>query len=83
LSDRYQSLSKNLGEKLVLELTTVLEAEEKRLKDALEIASDRLTAYTLDIEKSQLVLKSNLEQQRMQLRNWDKEKAELQKLKRF
>lgn len=83
LSSHYQSLSKHLVEKLVLELTTVLETEEKRLKDALEIASDRFTTYIIDIEKHQLALKSNLEQQRMQLRNLDKEKAELQKLKRF
>lgn len=83
LSNHYQSLSKNLVEKLVLEITTVLETEEKRLKDALEIASARFTTYIIDLEKNQLLLKSNLEQQKIQLRNLDKEKAELQKLKRF
>jgi len=83
LSNHYQSLSKNLVEKLVLEITTVLEAEEKRLKDALEIASDKFTTYIIDLEKSQLLLKTNLEQQKMRLRNLDKEKADLQKLKRF
>ncbi|MGL4621626.1 MAG: FHA domain-containing protein, partial [Chroococcidiopsis sp.] len=83
LSNHYQSLSKNLVEKLVLEITTVLETEEKRLKDTLEIANDRFTTYIIDIEKNQLLLRSNLEQQKIQLRNLDKEKAELQKLKRF
>ncbi|NHC37829.1 FHA domain-containing protein [Scytonema millei] len=83
LSNHYQSLSKNLVEKLVLEITTVLETEEKRLKDALEIANDLFTTYIIDIEKHQLLLKSNLEQQKIQLRNLDKEKADLQKLKRF
>jgi type III secretory pathway component EscS len=83
LSNHYQSLSKNLVEKLVLEIATVLETEEKRLKDALEIANDRFTTYIIDIEKNQLLLKSNLEQQKIQLRNLDKEKADLQKLKRF
>ncbi|PSB64659.1 hypothetical protein C7B79_08740, partial [Chroococcidiopsis cubana CCALA 043] len=83
LSNHYQSLSKNLVEKLVLEITTVLETEEKRLKDALEIANDKFTTYIIDIEKNQLLLKSNLEQQKIQLRNLDKEKTDLQKLKRF
>ncbi|MBD2308227.1 FHA domain-containing protein [Chroococcidiopsis sp. FACHB-1243] len=83
LSNHYQSLSKNLVEKLVLEITTVLETEEKRLKDALEIANDKFNAYIIDIEKNQLLLKSNLEQQKIQLRNLDKEKVDLQKLKRF
>lgn len=83
LSNHYQSLSKNLVEKIALEMTTVLETEEKRLKDALETASDRFTSYIIDMEKSQLLLKSNLEQQKMQLRSLEKEKAELQKLKRF
>ncbi|OWY66347.1 hypothetical protein B7486_37135 [cyanobacterium TDX16] len=83
LSNHYQSLSKNLVEKLILEITTVLETEEKRLKDALEIASDRFTTYIIDLEKNYMLLKSNLEQQKIQLRNLDKEKTELQKLKRF
>ncbi|MDV2995312.1 MAG: hypothetical protein N4J56_004966 [Chroococcidiopsis sp. SAG 2025] len=74
LSNHYQSLSKNLVEKLVLEITTVLETGEKRLKDALEIANDQFTTYIIDIEKNQLLLKSNLEQQKSNSEIWTKKK---------
>ena len=82
LSNHYQSFAKNLAERLVQDFSVALEIEERRMKEALEIVNEKFTEHIIDVEKSQLMLKNNIEQQKLQQKNLDKEKAELQKLKR-
>jgi len=79
----YQSLSKNLIEKLVQEFTVVLETEERRFKETLEAITEQCTAYISEVEKGQLLIKGSLEKLKLQQKSLDKERSELQKLKRL
>lgn len=83
LSNHYQALAKNLAERLVQDFGMALEVEERRMKEALEIVNEKFTDHIIDVEKRQLMLKNSIEQQKVQHKNLEKEKAEFQKLKRI
>ncbi|QFS51129.1 FHA domain-containing protein [Nostoc sphaeroides] len=81
LSNHYQSLAKNLVERLVQDFNAMLEIEERCIKENLEYINDRFMAYIIDIEKKQLVIKNSIEQNKLNQKNLEKEKVEFQKLK--
>lgn len=83
LFNHYQSLAKNLAERLVQDFSMVLETEERRTREIIESVNEKFTSYIIDTEKSQLLLKNNIEQQKLQQKTLDKEKIEFQKLKRL
>lgn len=83
LCNYYQSLAKSLIEKTVQDFNLELEAEEQSLKQSIEIEAERITVHIAEIEKKQLLIKSNLEKRKAQQKILEKEKANLYKLKRF
>lgn len=79
----YQSFARSLVEKIVQDFSMELDEEEQRLKEAIETVGEQFTACIAEVEKSQLLIKSSLEKRKVQQKSLEKEKAELQKLKRF
>ncbi len=81
LSNHYQSLAKNLVERLVQDFTAMLEIEERCTKENLEYVNEQFMAYIIDVEKKQLFIKNSIEQNKLNQKNIEKEKVEFQKLK--
>lgn len=83
MCSHYQSLAKSLVEKTVQDFSMELDEQEQTLKQAIETVGEQFTAYIAEVEKSQLLIKSGIEKRKAQQKNLEKEKADLQKLKRF
>lgn len=83
MCNHYQSLAKTLIEKTVQDFSIELDEQEQRLKVAIESANEQFIAYIAEVEKSQLIIKSSLEKRKLQQKSIEKEKADMQKLKRF
>lgn len=83
LCNHYQSFAKGLVEKIVQDFSMQLEGEEQRIKGAIETVGEQFTAYIAEVEKSQLIIKSSLEKRKVQQKSFEREKVELQKLKRL
>lgn len=83
LYNHYQSLAKNLVEKIVQDFNIKLEAEEQRMKETIETVGEQFIAHIAEVEKSQVLIKSSLEKCKVQQKSLEKEKVELQKLKRL
>lgn len=60
ISNYYQSAAKNLVEKIVQDFSMKLEAEEQRVKEAMETVSEQFTDHLTELEKSELAIKLNL-----------------------
>lgn len=80
VSTYYQSLSKNLIEKVVQDLNLALEYEVNRIDSTLERVQDTYNDYMTEIEKQQVVIKANLETLKEKEKNLSKEIVELKKL---
>jgi hypothetical protein len=83
LCSYYQSFAKISVEKLTQDLMAALEAEEERLRRILDSFCDRFKAHITEVTKNQLFFKNDLDNLNSQLKELDKAKADLQKLKRI
>ena len=83
LSSYYQSLAKSLVEKLVQAFSLRLEAEERRIREALDAVNERFAGYFVDLEKGQTAMKSCLAEQKVRQTELKKEKLELDKFKQL
>ncbi|PSF31690.1 forkhead-associated protein [Aphanothece hegewaldii CCALA 016] len=83
LAGYYQSLSKNLIEKIIQEFNLALDYEAKKIEDTVAEIQSNYNEYIIDIEKIQVKLQANLEQYKEKEKNLDKETAEFQKLIRM
>jgi hypothetical protein len=83
LASYYQSLSKNLLEKIIQEFNVALDYEAKKIDDAIVEIQSNYNEYILDTEKSQIKLQKDLEEYKEKEKNIDKEIIEFQKLMRM
>ncbi|MBW4574597.1 MAG: FHA domain-containing protein [Aphanothece sp. CMT-3BRIN-NPC111] len=83
LCSYHQSLSKSLVDKLVQAFNMRLEAEERRLKEVLDTANEQFTAYLVELEKCQALIKSRLVEYKARQTDLKKEKVDLEKLKQI
>ena len=80
LTSYYQSLSKNLLEKIIQELTIALDSEMKKLEDTFSEIQSNYNEYILESEKQQANSQANLDNYREKEKNIEKELQEFQKL---
>ncbi|MDZ4786811.1 MAG: FHA domain-containing protein [bacterium] len=83
LRTHYQSLAKNLAEKIVQEFTLIVELEERHLRELIEVVSEKFASHIADTEKNQIQIKKYIEQHKNGQKLLDKEMADFQKLKRL
>lgn len=83
LTAYYQSLSKNLLEKIIQEFTVALDYEVKKLEDTFAEIQSNYNDYILASEKQQVKSQANLDIYREKEKNIDKELGEFQKLTRM
>lgn len=76
----YQSLSKNLIEKVIQDLNLALEYEANRIESALERVQEIYNDYIMEMEKQQVMIKANLETFKEKEKNLSKEIVEFKKL---
>lgn len=76
----YQSLGKNLIEKVIQDMNLALEYEANRIDIALERVQEIYNDYIMDMEKQQVMIKANLETLKEKEKNLSKEIVELKKL---
>lgn len=83
LTAYYQSLSKNLLEKIIQEFTVALDYELKKLEDTFSEIQSNYNDYILESEKQQVKSQANLDNYREKEKNIEKEIVEFQKLTRM
>jgi pSer/pThr/pTyr-binding forkhead associated (FHA) protein len=83
LRNYYRELAKNFVDKIVQSFNMKLEAEERRLREAIDTVNEQFAAYLIELEKSQLLVKNRLTEYKARQDNLKKEKAELEKFKRI
>jgi hypothetical protein len=76
----YQSLNKNLIEKVMQDITLALDYEAVRIDSALERVQEAYDDYILDTEKQQIQIKANLQSLKEKEKNLSKEITEFDKL---
>jgi hypothetical protein len=76
----YQSLSKNLLEKVIQDMNLALEYEANRIDNSLQSIQDTYSNYIMEIEKQQIQIKANLDIFKEKEKNLSKEIAEFKKL---
>lgn len=76
----YQSLSKNLIEKVIQDINLALEYEANRIDSALERVQEIYGEYISETEKQQVIIKANLESLKEKEKNLSKEIIEFKKL---
>jgi pSer/pThr/pTyr-binding forkhead associated (FHA) protein len=82
-SSYYQSLSKNLLEKIIQEFNVALEYEAKKIDDTILAIQTNYNDYIAEIEKKQTRLQKSLEQLKEKEKNIEKDILEFQKLVRI
>ena len=80
VSGYYQSLSKNLIEKVIQDINLALEYEASRIDSALEMIQETYNDYILEMEKKQVQIKANLQALQEKEKNLGKEITEFKKL---
>jgi hypothetical protein len=84
LLSHYQSIVKNLADKLAQHLITLVEVEERQFRDVLETINDQYQNHIGELERNQVQLKAKLEEnrriQQKNSANLSKDLAEFQKL---
>lgn len=76
----YQSLSKNLIEKVIQDINLALEYEGNRIDSALERVQEIYGDYISEMEKQQVIIKANLESLKEKEKSLSKEIIEFKKL---
>jgi hypothetical protein len=76
----YQSLNKNLIEKVIQDINLALEYEANRIDSGLERVQEAYEDYILDTEKQQIQVKANLQSLQEKEKNLSKEITEFTKL---
>lgn len=76
----YQSLSKNLIEKVIQDINLALEYEANRIDSALERVQEIYGDYISETEKQQVIIKANLESLKEKEKSLSKEITEFKKL---
>jgi hypothetical protein len=83
LADHYQKLSKDIADRLANHLITLMELEERRLRDTIDAVGDQYMEHVGEFEKKQLQLKTQVEDlKKVQQKSLEKDMVEFQKLKR-
>lgn len=80
LASYYQSFAKNLLEQVVQDLNIVLEAEDKKISNALELVNQTYNKYLFEQEKQQIKLNQELAQYKTEQNNLAQALAEFNKL---
>ncbi len=80
VSSYYQSLSKNLVEKIIQDINIALDYEASRLENSLEVVGETYEEYLKEVEKKQVVIQANLDVLKEREKNLAKEIAEVKKL---
>ena len=80
VSSYYQSLNKNLIEKVMQDTTLALEYEANRIDSGLERVQEAYDEYILETEKQQIQVKANLQALKEKEKNLSKEITEFAKL---
>jgi pSer/pThr/pTyr-binding forkhead associated (FHA) protein len=83
ISNYYQSLCKSLVDKILQDVTFVLDSEERRLRDSIETVGEFYTNHLADVERMQIQLRAQAEQLRVQSKVMEKDLVDLEKLKRL
>ena len=81
LRSSYKDLAKNFIDKIVQTFNMKLEAEERRFREVVDVVNDQFTAYLVELEKGQILIKSRLAESKARQNEVKKEKAELEKFK--
>ncbi|MGI0479985.1 FHA domain-containing protein [Geminocystis sp. CENA526] len=80
VSSYYQSLSKNLLEKVIQDINLTLEYEANRIDNSLQNIQESYTEYIIEQEKQQISIKANLDLFKEKEKNLSKEITEFKKL---
>lgn len=80
VSSYYQSLSKNLLEKVIQDINLTLEYEANRLDNSLQNIQESYSEYIIEQEKKQISIKANLDLFKEKEKNLSKEITEFKKL---
>ncbi|WP_017292655.1 FHA domain-containing protein [Geminocystis herdmanii] len=80
VSSYYQSLSKNLLEKVIQDMNLTLEYEANRLDNSLQNIQETYNDYIIEQEKQQISIKANLDLFKEKEKNLSKEITEFKKL---
>ncbi len=83
LSSYYQSLTKNLIDRVIQDITLNLELEDQKIVDGLDIVSEAYSDRLIEIDKKQIQIKSNLEKYQAQQKSLNTELWEFEKLKQM
>jgi hypothetical protein len=81
LRSSYKDLAKSFIDKIVQTFNMKLEAEERRFREMVDAVNDQFTAYLVELEKGQILIKSRLAESKARQNEVKKEKAELEKFK--
>lgn len=80
VSSYYQSLSKNLVEKIIQDMNIALEYEASRLDNSLEVIGEVYEEYLKEVERKQVVIQANLDVLKEKEKTLAKEITEVKKL---
>jgi O6-methylguanine-DNA--protein-cysteine methyltransferase len=82
-NSNYESVAEEIADRLVQHLNSTLESEEKQFRSTLETVYEQYDSYLSDREKAQIQLKAQIEEyKKVQQKNIERDREELQKLKR-
>jgi hypothetical protein len=81
LRSYYKEFAKNFVEKIGQTFNMKLEAEERRLREAIETVNEQFVAYGGELDKGQTSLKNRLAEYKIRQNELKKERVELEKFK--